>query len=62
MTETMEKDTFIIRHHCEIGFEAQTRRADRSVRTGLTFRDEAAAREWVSRNAPDAEEIVRRTP
>jgi hypothetical protein len=62
MTAAMEKDTFIIRHHCGIGFEAQIRRADGSTLTGLAFRDEAAARAWVAKHAPDAEEVVRRSP
>ena len=62
MTPAMEKDTFTIRDHSGIGFEAQIRRADRSVLTYLAFRDEAAARAWVARNSPDAEEVIRRYP
>jgi hypothetical protein len=39
MTAAMEKDTFIIRHHCGIGFEAQIQRGEGSVLTGLAFRE-----------------------
>ena len=65
MTEAMETDatTFIIAPVAPGGYMAKIRYAgDGGSRLGLGFEDEAAARAWVARNSPDAEEEVRRSP
>jgi hypothetical protein len=53
-------DTFIIVYLGAAGFEAKIRLFDGGgMLTGQGFKDEASAREWVAKHAPDAKEVNR---
>ena len=52
-----------LRHHCRPGhafYELQIRFATGGTSPASRLLSEAAAREWVAKNHPDAEEVIRR--
>jgi hypothetical protein len=59
MIVAMETDTFQIVNRGAAGYAVEIRLRCGGAVTGQGFKVEAAARAWVAKHAPDADEIVR---
>jgi hypothetical protein len=55
-------NVFMILYVGSSGYEAHVRLAAGGVLTGHGFKDEASAREWVAKHAPNAKQAVDRLP
>jgi hypothetical protein len=61
MIATTAADAFVILPDRAGGYEAHVQLACGPTVSGLDLKDEAAARQWVAKHAPDAEELIRRS-
>ena len=55
-------DVFMILYVGSSGYEAHVRFAAGGILSGCGFKDEASAREWVAKHAPNAKQAVDRLP